>query len=396
MIEKSTNESPARASSRSFRHLTDERIPSIDVVRGLAMVLMALDHARTYLSDLSLDPLDLQRTTVALFLTRWITHFSAPAFFFLAGASARRLSLTLATPDLARFLFVRGCWLIVLELTIIYFVWTFKLPGTGPPILGVIWALGWSMVALAGFARLPLVWVGAISVSVIAGHHVVDGVTASSLGPWATAWSVLHEKGLTPAGKVVYPLVPWIAVMALGYVFGTTFEWPAPRRRFFFRAAGVGLIALFLALRFAGVYGDPQPWTVQPTTAMTVLSFLNAQKYPPSLAFLSIMLGLVFWALAAAERPLGKMGRTLQTFGRVPLFFYVTHLLLAHLLAGVVAVSLGFDLALLAKDPVAAGWGFGLPVAYGAWLVIVVLLYPACRRFAALKSRRRASWLRYC
>lgn len=373
-----------------------ERLASIDVVRGLAMVLMALDHARTYLSDFSLDPLDLQRTTLALFLTRWATHFSAPAFFFLAGVSARRLSLTLAPPDLTRFLLLRGCWLIVLELTLVYFVWTFKLPGTGPPILGVIWALGWSMVALAGFVRLPLAWAGAISVAVIAGHHVMDSIAAAALGPWSTAWSVLHEKGLTPVGKVVYPLVPWIAVMALGYVFGGAYDWAPPRRRLFFQRLGLGLIALFLALRLTGVYGDPQPWTLHPTMVLTVLSFLNVQKYPPSLAFLALTLGLALLALAVAERPRARLGRALQTFGRVPLFFYVAHLLLAHLFAGVVAVSLGFDLALLAKDPIAAGWGFGLPVAYTAWLSIVVLLYPACRRFADVKRRRAGSWLQYC
>ena len=371
------------------------RIDSIDLLRGLVMVLMALDHARAYFSDPSLDPLDLDRTTLGLFLTRWITHYCAPVFLLLAGASARRRALRLSETTLSRFLLTRGLWLVVVELTVVYMAWTFTLPGTGPPILGVIWAIGGSMVGLAGLVRLPLALIGAVGLAMIAGHNLLDGIDPARLGAFATWWPILHGKGPTPLGKVVYPLVPWIGVMAVGYVFGGVFDLDPRRRRSLLMGLGVALLALFLLLRLANGYGDPRPWTPQPTAAFTVLSFLDATKYPPSLVFLLMTLGPAAILLACFERARPPLADRLATFGRVPLFFYVSHLVLARLLAGAIALSLGFDLTLLPKDPVAAGWGFGLPVVYAAWIGIVVALYPACRWFAGIKARRRDGWLSY-
>lgn len=372
-----------------------DRIDSIDLLRGLVLVLMVLDHARAYLSDPSLDPLDPERASPALFLTRWITHFCAPAFLLLAGASARRLAARLGESALSRFLLTRGLWLVFLELTVVYAAWTFALPGTGSPILGVIWAIGWSMVALAGLVRLPLAAIGAVGLAMIAGHNLLDGIDPARLGALAEWWPILHGKGPTPMGKVVYPLVPWIGVMAVGYVVGGVFDLDPRRRRSLLLGLGFALLALFLLLRLANGYGDPRPWTPQPTATLALLSFLDATKYPPSLAFLLMTLGPALIALALFERARPPLADRLATFGRVPLFFYVLHLVLARLLAGLIALSLGFDLTLLPKDPVAAGWGFGLPVVYGAWLGIVVALYPACRRFAAIKARRRGGWLSY-
>ncbi|MCB1782188.1 MAG: DUF1624 domain-containing protein [Candidatus Competibacteraceae bacterium] len=372
------------------------RIDSIDLLRGLVLVLMVLDHTRTYLSDPSFDPLDLEHTTPGLFLTRWITHLCAPIFVWLAGMSARRLSLQLDQNALSRFLLTRGLFLMVMELTVVYMAWTFTLPGTGSPVLGVIWAIGGSMVVLAGLVRLPLVLVGGIGLVMIVGHNLLDGIDPARLGALEAWWPILHEKGPTPMGKVLYPLVPWIGVMAVGYVFGGVFDLEPRQRRTVLVDFGCALLALFLLLRLSNGYGDPHPWPLQPTVTFTLLSFLDASKYPPSLIFLLMTLGPASILLAYCDRTRLPLADPLATFGRVPLFFYITHLVIVRLLAGVIALSLGFDLALLPKDPVAAGWGFGLPVVYGAWIGIVVVLYPMCRWFAGVKARRRNRWLSYC
>ncbi|CDI03150.1 conserved membrane hypothetical protein [Candidatus Competibacter denitrificans Run_A_D11] len=371
------------------------RIESIDWVRGLAMVLMALDHARTYLADFRLDPLDLQQTSVALFLTRWITHFSAPVFIFLAGMSAQRLSLRLPPAHLTHALWLRGIWLVFLELTLMYFIWTFKLPGTGYPHFGVIWAIGWSMVLLGFLVRIPTMLLAISSLGIIVGHHVLDSLDVQSWGALGEYWPILHGKGMTPLGRVVYPLMPWVAVMASGFVAGGVFDWTPARRRVFLMRLGTACLVLFLALRLTNSYGDPHPWTPQPRPLFTLLSILNVEKYPPSLDFLLITLGCAFLLLAIVEQTHSKLSGVLKLFGRVPLFFYLFHLFVAHLAAGVVAVAMGFDLTLLAKDPIAAGWGFPLPLAYGVWLVMLTLLYPLCRWFDTLKHRTQSGWRRY-
>ncbi len=385
----------AQIESPEAAPVSPARIESIDLLRGLVLVLMVLDHARAYLSDPSLDPLDLERTNPALFLTRWITHYCAPAFVLLAGMSARRLSLRLDESALSRFLLTRGLFLVIMELTVVHMAWTFALPGTDPLVLGVIWAIGGSMVALAGLVRLPLVLIGAVGLAMIAGHNLLDGIDPARLGAFAAWWPVLHGTGPTPMGQVVYPLVPWIGVMAVGYVFGGVFDLDPRRRRSLLLGLGFALLALFLLLRLSNGYGDPHPWMPQPTAAFTLLSFLDASKYPPSLLFLLMTLGPVSILLACFERTRPPFADPLVTFGRVPLFFYVSHLVVVRMLAGVIALSLGFDLTLLPKDPVAAGWGFGLPVVYGAWIGIVVALYPACCGFAGIKARQRDGWLSY-
>ena len=384
-----------RIESGEVTPILSARIDSIDLLRGLALVLMVLDHVRAYLSDPSLDPLDLEHTSPALFLTRWITHYCAPAFLLLAGASARRRALRTGENALSRFLLTRGLWLVVVELTVVYMAWTFTLPGTGPPILGVIWVIGWSMVVLAGLVRLPLALIGAAGFGMIAGHNLLDGIDPAQLGEYAAWWPVLHGKGPTPIGKVVYSLVPWVGVMAMGYVIGGVFDLDPRRRRSLLLWLGFALLALFLLLRLSNGYGDPRPWMPQPTAAFALLSFLDTTKYPPSLVFLLMTLGPALILLGLVERARRPLADRLATFGRVPLFFYVSHLVLARLLAGVIALSLGFDLTLLPKDLVAAGWGFGLPVVYGAWIGVVVALYPACRWFAGIKARRRDGWLSY-
>jgi uncharacterized membrane protein len=372
------------------------RIDAIDFLRGLVMVIMALDHVRDFYTDVRFDPLDLSRTDTALFFTRWITHLCAPTFVFLAGTSAYFVSRRTSPAGLASFLLTRGAWLIVLELTVVNFAWTTGAYLEGSAIyLQVIWAIGWSMVILAALVRLPWQAIGALGLLLIAGHNAFDGIAPEQLGAWAPLWTVLHVQGpLAGRFEVFYPLVPWIGVMMAGFAFGALYLDPAGRQR---RVALLGLAALvvFLALRLPNLYGDPQPWSAQATPWLTVLSVLDVEKYPPSLLFLCVTLGLGLLALAAAENWRGKLFAALVTIGRVPLFFYVAHLYLAHVSAGLVALALGHGSSVLLAYPEDPAWGFGLPGVYLAWAAVVIALYPACRWFAGVKARRRDWWLSY-
>ena len=374
-----------------------QRLDSIDLLRGLVMVLMALDHVREYFTEARFDPLDLTQTSAALFATRWITHFCAPAFILLAGTSAYLVSKRRTRAGLSRFLLTRGLWLVFLELTVVIFAWSFDLSYKGGLDLAVIWAIGWSMISLAALVYLPVSAVGAIGILMILGHNALDGIKPEALGAWAPVWSVLHVQGPIPYGFVVYPLVPWIGVMAAGYALGTVYDLPDARRRRILSWLGLATIAGFLALRALNVYGDPQPWSAQSSALFSVLSFMNLAKYPPSLLFLLATLGPALLALAWFEHARGAAARFFVTIGRVPLFFYVIHIALAHLLAGLAALILGYGPEVLTNRPwvLSPGWGFGLPVVYVMWAIVVLALYPACRWFAAIKQRRRDWWLSY-
>jgi uncharacterized membrane protein len=373
------------------------RIPSIDILRGLVMVLMALDHVRDFFTDVRFDPLDLSQTSPALFLTRWITHFCAPTFVLLAGVSAYLMSLRCSRAELSRFLFTRGLWLALLEVTLISLVWTFNLRYDHGLFLQVIWAIGVSMMVLAALVRLPIRAIALLSVVIIAGHNLLDGIAPQSFGTWAPLWWLLHVSGPIPHAFVAYPLIPWIAVMSLGYCVGALFQLEQQERVRRFMWLGAASLVIFVLVRATNAYGDPSAWTLQRTALATMLSFVNVQKYPPSLDYLLITLGCGFLLLAAFESARGKPGEVLRTFGRVPLFFYVLHVALAHLAAGIVGYATGFGVALLTADfmLVPQQWGFGLPVVYLAWLLVVVTLYPACRWFAAVKRRRSDWWLSY-
>ena len=379
------------------------RLDSIDLLRGLVMILMALDHTRDFFTNAHFDPTDLSQTTAALFLTRWVTHFCAPVFTFLAGAGAYLASARGKTrPQLSRFLLTRGLWLIVLEYTVVWFGITCHFDWHFIPA-SVLWALGWGMIVLAGLVHLPLPVTAAFAVMTIAGHNLFDAVRPDQLGPLGPLWAVLHTRGplpLTPSVTmfVDYPLVPWIGVMAAGYVFGAVFLLNRPRRRTTMLGLGASLVLLFVALRATNFYGDPHPWSPRQDALFTVLSFLNCQKYPPSLLYLLMMLGPALLALSVFERGLGRLGRPLLMFGRVPLFFYLLQWYAAHLLAVVVNAALGRPASwLLGGAPWNApqGYGYSLGVVYLMWIVVLVLLYPPCRWFAALKRRRRDAWLSY-
>ena len=387
------------------------RVDSVDLLRGLVMVIMLLDHTRDFVhaDSLLFDPSDLSRTTPALFLTRWITHFCAPVFVLLAGTGAYlQLARGKTKAELSRFLWTRGLWLIVLELTVVRFGVAFNLDYAAfPGFLQVIWVIGVSMIVLAALVHLRLRTVAAIGVAMIALHNLADGVIMDvpNEPAWlVSVWMILHQQGFIPGTRmlVLYPLVPWIGVMAAGYALGAVYEWEPERRRRFLLRLGLGLTAAFVVLRAVNVYGDPSRWAVQESPAFTVLSFLRTTKYPPSLLFLLMTLGPAMLLLAWAEATRrGPLGRALVTFGRVPLFFYVLQWLTAHGLAILLGLAAGQPVAYQLMDPISKigrvppGAGFSLAVTYAAWIGGTLLLYPLCRWFAEVKRRRRDWWLGY-
>jgi uncharacterized membrane protein len=388
------------------------RHDAIDLLRGLVMVLMALDHARDFFTNHPGDPAaQLGTTTAGLFVTRWVTHFCAPVFVFLAGAGT---SLAAARgkpkPALARFLVTRGLWLVAVELTLVRWGWFFDVTYAFS-VLQVIWTLGVSMIALAGLIFLPGRAIAAFGLALVLGHDLLDGVHAADLGRWGPPWTILHERGvLHPFGRgllVIYPLVPWVGVMALGHASGVLFtRAPEERRRVLVRL-GLGLTLAFVALRALDRYGDPQPWTAQRSPLFTVFSFLACTKYPPSLDYLLMTLGPALAVLGVLDGRLAAGGpprwaRPLVTFGRVPFFYYVLHVPLLHGAAVALGAALmgaagahAFAHKILLPDAESARFGFSLPVVYVAWALAVLALYPACRWFAALKARSRAAWLSY-
>ena len=377
------------------------RLASIDIVRGAIMVLMALDHVRDFVTELRFPPENLAQGSAALFAARWFTHFCAPGFFLLAGLGIGIAGSHRRGPaEMTRYLLTRGLWLLVLELIITPVGWRFSFD-LFPAFALVLWALGWSMILMALIVRLPRAAVASIALILIAGHNLLDGVQPAAFGSGAWLWNVLHVQGFVIPGKllIAYPLIPWVGVMALGYVLASCYEWSAERRRRFFVTAGLVAVGLFIALRFANGYGNPEPWTSQRTPALTVASFLNVRKYPPSLDFLLMTLGPILVALALTEQIRGMVGRWLSVYGRVPLFFYVTHIFAAHLAGVGLALIQGGELRRIPifTDPASLPewFGVGLPGVYVAWALVVVALYFPCRAFARLKDRRRDWWLQY-
>lgn len=389
------------------------RLVPIDVLRGLVMVVMALDHVRDFVhaGAMAFSPEDLTRTTPALFFTRWVTHVCAPAFVFLAGVSAwLKLQRDGSRRHLAGFLASRGLWLIVAEVVILRFALNFRLLGPDPVLLLVLWAIGVSMIVLAGLIFLPARLVTGLGVAIVVLHNCLDGVGASDLGALAPVWTVLHQQGaIALAGTVIvvgYPVLPWIGLMAVGFGAGSLFELDARRRQRLFVGIGVTLSMAFFLLRWSNGYGDPQPWTSQETPLMTVASFLRTTKYPPSLLFLSMTMGPVLLALAWFDRRQLAATHPLAVVGRVPFFYYFTHFLLAHVVASCLVWARHGDarLAFLSGPFPSMGgsaaafpadFGLSLGAVYVVWVVVVVLTYPLCRWFDGVKRRRRSRWLSY-
>jgi uncharacterized membrane protein len=380
----------------------------VDIVRGLIMIVMALDHTRDYLGTSTGNPSDPATVAVALFLTRWITHICAPVFFLLTGTGAR-LSLGRKTrAELSRFLWTRGLWLLFLDAVVLrclayQFNFDFHLT-----LLIVLWALGWAMIALAALICLPNIGILLIGAVMVAGHNLLDGVAPASFGALAPLWSILHVPAVivNAPGHVVfetYPLIPWVGVTALGWCLGAVYGWPVERRRRLLLWLGWALVVAFVGLRALNGYGDPSRWTVQQTTVRTLLSFVNTTKYPPSLLFLLMTLGPALLLLCAAERRLPTWSEPVRVVGKVPLFYFAVHFVLIHLVAiAVSAIRFGtvrgmFESATLAHYPITAppGWGFSLPGVWLSWIAVVIVMYPLCRWYAGVKDRRRDWWLSY-
>jgi uncharacterized membrane protein len=328
-------------------------------------------------------------------------------FFLLTGTGAHLALARRGRAGLSRFLVTRGLWLIVLELTVVRFFWQFNVDYR-VTILNVLWALGWSMIVLGALAWLPTWLVAAFGVLLVAAHDLFDGVRPASLGGFAPLWTILHSPGVLWSSDahtvfVAYPLVPWIGVTAVGYALGAVFTWPAERRRALLLRLGLGLIGAFVVLRAVNHYGDPGPWTRQRSGLFTLLSFLNVNKYPPSLLFLLMTLGVALLLLRLVDEGTPRLLRPAAVIGKVPLFYYLLHIPLMHLVA-VVACWMRFGTARpmfespsVDRFPVTQppGWPVALPIVYLVWVGVVLALYPLCRWYAALKQRRRDPWLSY-
>ena len=380
------------------------RINSIDLLRGIVIVLMVLDHVRMYFGQGSWysNPTDLATTTPLLFLTRWITHFSAPIFIFLAGTSAflygsRR---QLKAWQLSRYLFTRGVWLIFVELVIVNFGWTFDIHFSFH-LIQVIWAIGVSMVVLSILVYLPMWAIFAIGIILVGGHNLLDPIYMEGTSAIAVIWYLLHQNQLLVLSHdssiyFHYPLIPLVGLMALGYVFGTLYqpEFCTERRKKWLLWMGTIAILLFLILRSLNLYGEPNPWSIQPILVDSILSFLNTTKYPASLHYLLMTMGpaLIFLALTDGIKNRGLSGIIL-TFGGVPFFFYIVHIYLIHFLALVALVISGrswTDYVITAEaftNQTTANFGFPLYVVYIVWALVVIGMYPLCIWYRAYKKR---------
>ena len=386
---------------------TKHRIESIDLLRGAVMVIMALDHVRKYFhyGSFFIDPTDLTITTPAIFFTRWITHFCAPVFVFLAGTSAYLYgSKRENTKDVAWFLFSRGIFLIFLELTIINFGWTFDIT-LSFHLLQVIWAIGISMVFLSAAVYLPTYLIFSIGIIIVFGHNLLDSIMLKGVGMENFFWYAFHQKGsiLLNSSRLIhfaYPVLPWMGLMFLGYVFGVLYKkgFETDKRKKYLLSIGSISILLFIVLRLFNLYGDMSPWEVQDTFIYSLLSFLNTTKYPPSLLFILMTIGPSLIFLYFAENIKNKLSKPLIVIGRVPLFYYVIHLYVIHML-GIVGIIIAgqpwSDMVLTGKSFMTKSlisYGYNLYIVYLVWIVVVLALYPLCKKYNEYKMNNRSKW----
>ena len=382
------------------------RVESIDLLRGLIMIIMALDHVRDYFHAAAFtdDPLNLATTTPILYFTRWITHFCAPLFMFLSGTSAFLVGTRKGKKALSKFLFIRGLWLIILELTVINFAWFFNIHFT-TVFTGVIWALGASMIALAALVYLPIPAILTVSLVMIFGHNLLDAVSVPGTGLKAYLWALLHQQNffqkngysLFPA----YPIVPWIGVMAAGYCLGNIYskEVRAEKRKRILLLLGSSAILLFAILRYVNVYGDSAHWSSQKIGLLTFFSFMNVSKYPPSLFYVLITVGPGLLFLAFSEHWNSWVAQKIKVIGRVPLFYYLVHLYLIHIAAMVATNFCGHkwsDMSPLTTwvsfEPKLQGYGFSLGVVYAVWAALIIVLYFLCKWYDGYKSAHKEKW----
>jgi uncharacterized membrane protein len=385
------------------------RIYAIDVLRGLVMILMALDHTRDFFhaDAFTHNPLDPATTTPFLFFTRFITHYCAPVFIFLAGISIYLQSLRKSKADLSAFLFKRGFWLIFVELVIITFAWTFDITYS-VFILQVIWAIGICMVLMGIIIRLPLMVILMTGLLILLGHNIFDFVASTHEG---LVWDLMRNGNFAfhplPGGSqigIIYPFLPWLGLMMIGYCCGSIYApgFNAGKRKDILLYTGIGMILFFVALRYINMYGDPYPWSVHDTSTSTLLSFLNVHKYPPSLLFMCITMGPALLFLAFFESTQNKITRIISVYGRVPFFYYVLHFYILHTLCMVLFLMRGHSfsegLENVAGIPflfLVPGEGYSIGIVYLIWILMVIALYPLCKWFSDYKQRNRGWWVSY-
>lgn len=385
-----------------------KRIDSIDMLRGIIMIIMALDHVRDFfhITAVTADPTNPATTTPILFFTRWITHFCAPVFVFLAGTSVFLAGRKKTKKDMSVFLIKRGLWLAVLEIVIFNLLFTFD-PTYHAIFLQVIWVTGISMVLLAGFIYLPLRALFVIGMILVAGHNMLDRLNVNAMGRGQVPvwYGLLHQQFITQyaQGRIfggLYPLLPWPGIMLLGYCLGSFFTAgydPAKRRKQLMQIGFTATIGFFV-LRWVNVYGDLVPWTEQANTTRTIISFFNVTKYPPSLLYCCMTLGPAIILLAWLEKVQAKWGSVVVIYGRVPLFYYLVHFFVIHLLCTIAFFATGHNLSqavggmmLFRPDH----FGFSLPVVYAIWIAVVAGLYPLCKRYSIYKATHDDWWLSY-
>ncbi len=386
--------------------ISKSRIASIDFLRGSIMIIMALDHVRDYLyfGSFYFNPLDFEKTNGVLFFTRWITHFCAPIFMLLAGTSAFLIGQKKTKKELSVFLLKRGLWLIFLEMIVVNFGWNFNI--LFPSVFFItIWALGISMMVLAILIHLPKKLTLVFCIILVAGHNLLDNIHVDGNTLPAFGWSILHEQQFFTWHKEIllvgYPLIPWIGVMPLGYLLGEwyTAGYDADKRKRNLLILGCSAIVLFILLRYSNLYGDPVRWSTQKNPFFTFLSFLNVNKYPPSLLYILITLGPALLFLALTEKLQGAFVRVVSVYGRVPMFYYLTHIYVIHLVAMVASTILpGQHWSIwVLNEPIwftrgLRGYGFSLLVAYIIWLTVVIVLYPLCKRYDIYKQTHKEKW----
>lgn len=382
------------------------RIESIDILRGLVMVIMALDHVRDYFNygSFFIDPTNVETTTPILFFTRFITHYCAPVFVFLAGTSAFLYGRNKTKSQLSKFLLTRGIWLIFMEVVVNNLIWTFDLSYSFP-ILQVIWAIGFSMICLSFLIFLPYKWILVLGLVIIAGHNLLDGLVMQGNSPEAIVWYLLHQNHTMVLGpdKMIlfhYPVIPWIGLMALGYCLGQLYlkDFDKGLRRTWLLRMGLGALALFFVIRGLNVYGDLVPWTVRDSSSKTIISFFNVTKYPPSLAFVLITIGPALLFLYVIENVKNSITNFFLIFGRVPFFYYFLHVLVIHTAAIIGIIIFGGnwkDMILTADvfmNETLVTYGYPLWVTYMVWIGVVLALYPWCKKYMIYKINNKDKW----
>ncbi|MFY0625030.1 MAG: DUF1624 domain-containing protein [Reichenbachiella sp.] len=388
-----------------MQKIPNQRVQSLDLLKGIVLLLMALDHTRDYFhaEAFIFNPLDPEATTWPIYLTRWITNFCAPAFSLLAGVSVFFVSNRRSSKESTVFLLKRGIWLIFIQQTLINFAWYFN-PAMPSIELDVIATLGVSMIVLAGLVHLPDKLVLIFSIVMIAGHNLLDNISLDTF--W---WSLLHENGSFPINDhftftIFYPLVPWIGVMSLGYAMGGLYHksFDPGRRKQILLMIGISSILLFGILRGFNLYGNPTVWTDLGSFSQNLMSALNVNKYPPSFSYLLITLGPTFIIMAISESFKGKWVDSFMMFGRIPFFFYIAHLYIIHLFA-IVATELtwtGWEAMVLDEwvgdAVILKGYGFSLGVVYLIWILVLATLYPISKKFDHYKqNNKQKAWLSY-